>query len=54
MSYLSSPRLVGGIGELSGEPHDDEDKPIAGIAIGVVLATPCWAIIGWIIYSVVT
>ena len=33
------------------ELPDNRLSPAIGIATGVVLSTPFWAIIGWIIYS---
>ena len=40
------------VGETAESAHvGDESRPVIGIATGMVLAIPCWAIIGWIVYS---
>ena len=56
MSDVTSPASWDyGIAEASESAHaGDESRVATGIATGIVLAIPCWMIIGWIIYSLWT
>ncbi len=40
-----------GVAETAESAHvGDESRPVIGIATGVVLSIPCWAIIIWIVH----